>query len=108
MSKYATEVVKLNKEKDSIELQAIEAAEILSSDLQAQIFTQKGIISRKQSELKRAEDAVIKAQYYLTNDVDTYLTNLSNKWQTRDKIAADLDQAEATFDKLSEVVKIFV
>jgi len=108
MSKYSSKVVELNKEKDSIIIQAEESSAILSADLQAQIMTQQGVIIRKQSALKKAEADVERAEYYLTNDIDTYLSNLNGKWQLRDKIAADLDLAEITLEKLQEVVKLFV
>jgi hypothetical protein len=107
MSKYAQEVVALNKDRDNVAVQAAEAASILAADLEAQIKTQEGVIIRKQSAVRKANEEVTKAQYYLTDNIDTYLKNLNNKWTVRDQADEELNSAKVVLEKLQEVAKIF-
>lgn len=107
MSKYVDLAVKNAKEEQDVKAQAEQCGAILSSRIEGQIKYQEADIVEKTFLFKEAEDNVLKAQSFLTKNVDSYLSGYKAAVSRRDVAAEELQLAQDNLDSLKELMKIF-
>jgi chaperonin cofactor prefoldin len=106
MSKFVEIAVK-NSTEETAKQKAERIQPILKSKLEAKLKAQEAVIIEKEIELKEAEEIVEKSTGTMTTNPDFYLNEVFVAMQNRDEIAAQLAEAEALLDEMTELLRIF-